>query len=45
MPETNEKEEQKKNEKALQYIAQDIKKEQMLKELKRSNQELSLIHI
>lgn len=39
MPETNEKEEQKKNEKALQYIAQDIKKEQMLKELKRSNQE------
>ena len=39
MPETNEKEEQKKNEKALQYIAQDIKKEQMLKELKRSSQE------
>ena len=39
MPEIDEKEEQKKNEKALQYIAQDIKKEQMLKELKRSNQE------
>ena len=40
MPETNEPpKEQKKNEKALQYIAQDIKKEQMLKELKRSNQE------
>ena len=39
MPETNEPKEQKQNEKALQYIAQDIKKEQMLKELKRSNQE------
>lgn len=40
MPETNEPpKEQKKNEKALQYIAQDIKKEQMLKELKRSSQE------
>ena len=39
MPEIDEKEEQKKNEKALQYIAQDIKKEQMLKELKRSSQE------
>lgn len=40
MPETNEPpKEQKKNEKALQYIAQDIKKEQMLKELKRDNQE------
>ena len=39
MPEIDEKEEQKKNEKALQYIAQDIKKEQMLKELKRDNQE------
>ena len=39
MPETDEPKEQKKNEKALQYIAQDIKKEQMLKELKRSNQE------
>ena len=38
-PETNEPKEQKKNEKALQYIAQDIKKEQMLKELKRSSQE------
>lgn len=38
-PETDEPKEQKKNEKALQYIAQDIKKEQMLKELKRSNQE------
>lgn len=39
MPETNEPKEQKQNEKALQYIAQDIKKEQMLKELKRSSQE------
>lgn len=39
MPETDEPKEQKKNEKALQYIAQDIKKEQMLKELKRSSQE------
>jgi plasmid replication initiation protein len=39
MPETKEPKEQKQNEKALQYIAQDIKKEQMLKELKRSNQE------
>ena len=40
MPETNDgAKEQKKNEKALQYIAQDIKKEQMLKELKRSSQE------
>lgn len=39
MPETDESKEQKKNEKALQYIAQDIKKEQMLKELKRSSQE------
>lgn len=39
MPETKEPKEQKKNEKALQYIAQDIKKEQMLKELKRSSQE------
>lgn len=39
MPETNEPKEQKQNEKALQHIAQDIKKEQMLKELKRSSQE------
>jgi len=39
MPENDEPKEQKKNEKALQYIAQDIKKEQMLKELKRSSQE------
>lgn len=39
MPETDEPKEQKKNEKALQYIAQDIRKEQMLKELKRSSQE------
>lgn len=39
MPETDEPKEQKQNEKALQYIAQDIKKEQMLKELKRSSQE------
>ena len=39
MPETKEPKEQKQNEKALQYIAQDIKKEQMLKELKRDNQE------
>ena len=39
MPETDKPKEQKKNEKALQYIAQDIKKEQMLKELKRSSQE------
>lgn len=39
MPEIDEPKEQKKNEKALQYIAQDIKKEQMLKELKRSSQE------
>lgn len=39
MPETNEPKEQKQNEKALQYIAQDIKKDQMLKELKRSSQE------
>ena len=39
MPETNDPKEQKQNEKALQYIAQDIKKEQMLKELKRSSQE------
>lgn len=39
MPETDEPKEQKKNEKALQYIAQDIKKEQMLKELKRSSQD------
>lgn len=38
-PETDEPKEQKQNEKALQYIAQDIKKEQMLKELKRSSQE------
>lgn len=39
MPETNEPKEQKQSEKALEYIAQDIKKEQMLKELKRSSQE------
>lgn len=40
MPETDEPpKEQRQNEKALQYIAQDIKKEQMLKELKRSSQE------
>lgn len=39
MPETKDPKEEKKNEKALQYIAQDIKKEQMLKELKRSSQE------
>ena len=39
MPETNEPKEQKQNEKALQHIAQDIKKEQMLKGLKRSSQE------
>ena len=39
MSETNEPKEQKQSEKALQYIAQDIKKEQMLKELKRSSQE------
>lgn len=39
MPETKDPGEAKKNEKALQYIAQDIKKEQMLKELKRSSQE------
>lgn len=39
MPETDETGEQRQNEKALQYIAQDIKKEQMLKELKRSSQE------
>ena len=39
MPETDEPKEQKQNEKALQCIAQDIKKEQMLKELKRSSQE------
>ena len=39
MSETNEPKEQKQNEKALQHIAQDIKKEQMLKELKRSSQE------
>ena len=39
MPETKDPGEEKKNEKALQYIAQDIKKEQMLKELKRSSQE------
>lgn len=38
MPETDETGEQRQNEKALQYIAQDIKKEQMLKELKRSSQ-------
>lgn len=41
MPETKDPKEEKKNEKALQYIAQDIKKEQMLKELKRSSQEQS----
>ncbi|MBK3487693.1 replication initiation protein [Campylobacter fetus subsp. venerealis] len=39
MPETNEPKEQRQNEKPLQYIAQDIRKEQMLKELKRSSQE------
>lgn len=39
MPETDEAGEQRQNEKALQYIAQDIRKEQMLKELKRDNQE------
>lgn len=39
MPETDETGKQRQNEKALQYIAQDIKKEQMLKELKRSSQE------
>lgn len=39
MPETDEPKEQKQNEKALQYIAQDIRQEQMLKELKRSSQE------
>lgn len=36
---TDEPKEQKQSEKALEYIAQDIKKEQMLKELKRSSQE------
>lgn len=36
---TDEPKEQKQSDRALEYIAQDIKKEQMLKELKRSSQE------